>query len=325
MNTFRASKKTQDFKSQHPYLTEATSGVCLQNTYDYSPFGVSLDGRTVEGDFYRSGFNGMEKDDEVKRAGNSYTTFYRQLDPRVGRWFTIDPKVTAFESPFVSMGNNPILQMDPLGDDKYKVNRQGDVSLKRKTKKDYDKIVGKNSDGKRISMETEKGVLKNNTKEIISREIIALNEKNNFYESKQIQTVSTDQYGGDLDQMTLIFEFMAQATKVEWALFKFGSNEKTWKTGILMTSHDESTVGTNLVNSELFKASDFTGHDHIHPGGSKSPSGLMTEKGDVAFLNNLQNVFSEKKLVFRIYTADDIYTTYNGDLFEIKVTPSKNK
>ena len=90
------------------------AGVCLQNTYDYSPFGVSLDGRTVEGNFYRRGFNGMEKDDEVK--WNSYTTFFRQLDPRTGRWWSIDPKTTAWESPYVSMGSNPILYNDRLGD-----------------------------------------------------------------------------------------------------------------------------------------------------------------------------------------------------------------
>lgn len=171
----------------------------------------------------------------------------------------------------------------------------------------------------------QKGVFNNKSTEVISREITVLDEKNNFSESKQTQTVNTDRYGGDLEQMTLILEFMAQATNVEWGLFKFGSNENNWKTGILLTSHDESTAGTNLVKSELFKESDFTGHDHIHPGGSKSPSGLMSEKGDVAFLKNMQKVFSEKSLVFRIYTKDGIYTPYNGDLFEIKVIPPKNK
>ena len=58
----------------------------------------------------------MEKDDEVKGEGNSYTTHYRLLDPRVGRWLTRDPKFTAFESPYASMGNNPILYNDRLGD-----------------------------------------------------------------------------------------------------------------------------------------------------------------------------------------------------------------
>ncbi len=65
---------------------------------------------------YRYGYQGSEGDDEIKGDGNSYTTFYRMLDPRVGKWFSIDPKVTAWESPYVSMGNNPIWRNDKLGD-----------------------------------------------------------------------------------------------------------------------------------------------------------------------------------------------------------------
>jgi len=66
---------------------------------------------------YRYGFNqGSEKDDEIKGAGNSYTTHFRQLDPRLARWLTIDPKMSAWESPYVSMGNTPIMNNDPLGD-----------------------------------------------------------------------------------------------------------------------------------------------------------------------------------------------------------------
>lgn len=64
----------------------------------------------------RYGIQGSEKDNEVKGNGNSYTTHFRQLDPRLGRWMTIDPKATAFESPYVSMGNNPISNNDILGD-----------------------------------------------------------------------------------------------------------------------------------------------------------------------------------------------------------------
>lgn len=47
---------------------------------------------------------------------DSYTTYFRQLDPRVGRWFSIDPKMSAWESPYVSMGNNPMINNDVLGD-----------------------------------------------------------------------------------------------------------------------------------------------------------------------------------------------------------------
>jgi len=65
---------------------------------------------------YRYGYQGSEKDDEIKGEGSSYTTHFRQLDPRIGRWLSIDPKSTAWESPYVSMRDNPILFNDINGD-----------------------------------------------------------------------------------------------------------------------------------------------------------------------------------------------------------------
>ena len=63
-------------------------------------------------------FNGMEKDDEVKGVGNSYTTLFRAYDPRLGRWLSLDPKSveTPWQSPYAGMDNNPIRFNDPLGD-----------------------------------------------------------------------------------------------------------------------------------------------------------------------------------------------------------------
>jgi RHS repeat-associated protein len=117
MNPFRTSQKTQGFKGQNPYLTEPTSGVCLQNTYDYSPFGVSLDGRTMEDGFYRRGFNGMEKDDEVKGAGNSVNYEFRMHDPRIGRFFAIDPLASKYpcNSPYAFSENRVIDGVDLEG------------------------------------------------------------------------------------------------------------------------------------------------------------------------------------------------------------------
>lgn len=68
-------------------------------------------------DVYRYGFNGMEKDDEVKGAGNHMTTPFRQYDPRIGRWMSLDPLMSMFPdvSPYCAYDNNPIFYSDPYG------------------------------------------------------------------------------------------------------------------------------------------------------------------------------------------------------------------
>jgi RHS repeat-associated protein len=78
---------------------------------------VQLDGRTIQGDFYRKGFNGMEKDDEVKGGGNSYDFGARMYDSRVGRFLSLDPLMSKFpwQSPYVAFNNNPIFFVDPNG------------------------------------------------------------------------------------------------------------------------------------------------------------------------------------------------------------------
>jgi RHS repeat-associated protein len=59
----------------------------------------------------------MLKDDEVfNGSGNSYTTYFRQHDTRLGRWFSVDPEFQPWQSPYTSMDNNPIMFTDPLGD-----------------------------------------------------------------------------------------------------------------------------------------------------------------------------------------------------------------
>jgi RHS repeat-associated protein len=78
-----------------------------------------LDGRTVSLDGYRFGYQGSEKDNEFKGEGNSYTTEFRQLDPRLGRWLSVDPKSDHFNqidySTYTPNWENPIIYNDQDG------------------------------------------------------------------------------------------------------------------------------------------------------------------------------------------------------------------
>jgi len=86
-------------------------------TMDYYPFGQAITCRSTNSSNYKYGYNGMEKDDEVSDEGNSYTTEFRQYDPRLGRWKSLDPLMEEFPwmSPFVAFDNNPIYFVDPYG------------------------------------------------------------------------------------------------------------------------------------------------------------------------------------------------------------------
>ncbi|AEA42439.1 RHS repeat-associated core domain-containing protein [Fluviicola taffensis] len=94
----------------------------IRQSTDYSPFGVTLENRnfTLTGaEKMRYAFNGMEKDDEIKGEGNSYDFGARMLDPRLGRWLTIDPSAVKYpaNSPYHFALNSPLLFNDPNGKD----------------------------------------------------------------------------------------------------------------------------------------------------------------------------------------------------------------
>jgi RHS repeat-associated protein len=68
---------------------------------------------------YVYGFNGKEKDDEVRGNGNALDFGGRSIyDPRLGKFISIDPKASEFagSSPYSYAINNPILFIDMNGE-----------------------------------------------------------------------------------------------------------------------------------------------------------------------------------------------------------------
>ena len=89
----------------------------ITSTSDYYPFGAPMPGRNFSSSSYRYGFNGQEKDNEVKGEGNQLDFKYRAYDTRLGRFFAVDPLSASYpwNSPYAFAENRPIDGIDLEG------------------------------------------------------------------------------------------------------------------------------------------------------------------------------------------------------------------
>ena len=109
---------SNDIKSRAVSTVPFTTKIC--NFANYYPFGMQHTGTAGSYDLssdYRYGYNGKEKDDEIKGEANSLDFGARIYDPRVGRWMSTDPLESKYPSmsSYCSFGNNPIYYINPDG------------------------------------------------------------------------------------------------------------------------------------------------------------------------------------------------------------------
>jgi RHS repeat-associated protein len=84
---------------------------------DYYPFGMGIKEREwSDSTFsYRFGFNGYENEPDIAGQGSVIDFGARIYDSRLGRFFSTDPIVYPYWSPYQYDGNSPIALKDYLG------------------------------------------------------------------------------------------------------------------------------------------------------------------------------------------------------------------
>ncbi|MCP9750049.1 RHS repeat-associated core domain-containing protein [Ferruginibacter sp. HRS2-29] len=92
-------------------------GPILEETH-YYPFGLTMGGISSKSEGSLANNKKWNAGSELNTNFdiNLYETQFRSLDPQLGRFWQIDPRPNLEMSPYCSMGNNPILLNDPLGD-----------------------------------------------------------------------------------------------------------------------------------------------------------------------------------------------------------------
>lgn len=145
------------------------------NSYsDYYAFGQLLPNRHGNDNQYRYGFNGFEKDDEVKGEGNSYDFGARMHDPRLGRFLSRDPKEKEFPcmSPYLFAADSPLRFIDENGEG------PGDRVIAAKqfvtSKTGYEYSMGKDNIGRKYRTTfTSAALAKQDCVELVTRVLYA--------------------------------------------------------------------------------------------------------------------------------------------------------
>jgi RHS repeat-associated protein len=122
---------------EEEFLQECSSSIPLKHNiaFDKNDSKHCISDDIGCGECYRYSFQGQEKDDEISGTGNSYTAEFWQYDPRLGRRWNLDPVVKEWESPYSCFSDNPVLFIDPKGDDKIVYNEDGTINKKKSKKR----------------------------------------------------------------------------------------------------------------------------------------------------------------------------------------------
>ncbi|HRD06799.1 MAG: RHS repeat-associated core domain-containing protein [Saprospiraceae bacterium] len=95
----------------------AQSSTEILDENHYCSYGMEMtDPSWYNGTEYKYKYNGIERTESLGLCID--LALYRGLDPVLGKWYQADPKAESigYMSPYCSMGNNPVSNVDPEGD-----------------------------------------------------------------------------------------------------------------------------------------------------------------------------------------------------------------
>jgi RHS repeat-associated protein len=233
----------------------------LLSATDYFPFGMQMPERVVvDGEGYRYGFNGMEKENAVNEDG--YTTAFRDYNTWRGAWTSQDPLQNYFApySPYNFVLNNPLYWTDPDG--LFPV-RKGEKISRAGERNIFQKITNKTSRGRQLKEpeKLERIITYNKRESLYMGDYGSLNDKLGTQEL--FKSYSSFAYWKSVKEVGFVFN---QGTDLPgsnlWiernSFFSFANNKTVWQ-----SQHRLDTETDMMKNNRPFIANRRDGF-HLH-------------------------------------------------------------
>lgn len=204
---------------------------------------MEIGSRTLHNEGYRYGFQGQEGDPEMKGQGNSVNYKYRMHDPRVGRFFAVDPLTSKYPhySPFSFSGNKVIAFVELEGLEEAKFNRQIANRVAPKLGLTSDEFVKETN--KATTVDAFKIPFANNTtaKNLIDHYAYGKGEAYELSKSEMLEVYPRVKPGGQPVNLSLTTLDFAGVGKLK------EGESKPFKKLVLVYSGTSGTLGVNTV------------------------------------------------------------------------------
>jgi RHS repeat-associated protein len=252
---------------------------------------------------YRYGFQGQEMDNEIKGEGNSVNYKYRMHDPRVGRFFAVDPlfKEYSWNSPYAFSENRVLDGIDFEGLEWTRVENGANIEYTAKIK-----VLNETNVSRKIIEEVYLPAMKNAIESSFSKDfndvtyktnvefeiVDTANPKTDYYfhllNQEYVETYEPelDEFGLDTKQTYPKYDFDAQIDEI--------GNSQINHAKIIFSSAGRFTVsGDNL--DEPHEVGHSLGLYHIFSTDLNQDPIIQSqfENKDANILNNLMNYPSD--------------------------------